>query len=47
MGSKHYRDKKVVGVFVRFLLRRFTYVTYKPKYMETVWWILKQIYNKI
>jgi isoleucyl-tRNA synthetase len=20
--------------------------TYKPKYMETVWWILKQIYNK-
>nr|WP_314896656.1 isoleucine--tRNA ligase [uncultured Flavobacterium sp.] len=22
------------------------YVTYKPKYMETVWWILKQIYNK-
>ncbi|TDE55055.1 isoleucine--tRNA ligase [Flavobacterium sp. GT3P67] len=22
------------------------YVTYKSKYMETVWWILKQIYNK-
>jgi isoleucyl-tRNA synthetase len=22
------------------------YVTYKPKYMETVWWLLKQIYNK-
>lgn len=22
------------------------YVTYKAKYMETVWWILKQIYNK-
>jgi isoleucyl-tRNA synthetase len=22
------------------------YVTYKPKYMESVWWILKQIYNK-
>ncbi len=22
------------------------YITYKPKYMETVWWLLKQIYNK-
>jgi isoleucyl-tRNA synthetase len=22
------------------------YVTYKPKYMETVWWLLKQIYNR-
>ncbi len=22
------------------------YVTYKAKYMETVWWLLKQIYNK-
>ncbi|MCF6307348.1 MAG: isoleucine--tRNA ligase [Flavobacteriaceae bacterium] len=22
------------------------YVTYDPKYMETVWWILKEIYNK-
>lgn len=22
------------------------YVTYKPKYMESVWWILKQIYNR-
>ena len=22
------------------------YVTYKPKYMETVWWLLKQIYTK-
>ncbi len=22
------------------------YVTYKPKYMETVWWLLKQIYEK-
>jgi len=22
------------------------YVTYKPKYIETVWWLLKQIYNK-
>lgn len=22
------------------------YVTYKPKYMETVWWLLKQIYSK-
>lgn len=22
------------------------YVTYKPKYMETVWWLLKQIYQK-
>jgi len=22
------------------------YVTYRSKYMETVWWILKQIYNK-
>lgn len=22
------------------------YVTYKPKYMETVWWLLKQIYHK-
>ena len=22
------------------------YVTYEPKYMETVWWLLKQIYNK-
>ncbi|KGO86422.1 isoleucyl-tRNA synthase [Flavobacterium rivuli WB 3.3-2 = DSM 21788] len=22
------------------------YVTYKPKYMETVWWLLKQIYDK-
>ena len=22
------------------------YVTYQSKYMETVWWILKQIYNK-
>ena len=22
------------------------YVTYKPKYMESVWWLLKQIYEK-
>ncbi|MEP0266744.1 isoleucine--tRNA ligase [Dokdonia sp.] len=22
------------------------YVTYKSKYMETVWWLLKQVYNK-
>lgn len=22
------------------------YVTYKPKYMESVWWLLKQIYDK-
>lgn len=22
------------------------YVTYEPKYMETVWWLLKNIYNK-
>ena len=22
------------------------YVTYHPKYMETVWWLLKEIYNK-
>ena len=22
------------------------YITYDPKYMETVWWLLKQIYNK-
>ncbi len=22
------------------------YITYKPKYMESVWWLLKQIYNK-
>ncbi|WP_299148624.1 isoleucine--tRNA ligase [uncultured Dokdonia sp.] len=22
------------------------YITYKAKYMETVWWLLKQIYNK-
>ena len=22
------------------------YITYKPKYMETVWWLLKQIYSK-
>ncbi len=22
------------------------YVTYEPKYMETVWWLLKKIYNK-
>lgn len=22
------------------------YVTYQPKYMETVWWLLKEIYNK-
>lgn len=22
------------------------YVTYKPKYMETVWWLLKEIYDK-
>ncbi len=22
------------------------YVTYKPKYMESVWWLLKEIYNK-
>ncbi|MGK0174703.1 MAG: isoleucyl-tRNA synthetase, partial [Ulvibacter sp.] len=22
------------------------YITYEPKYMETVWWILKQIYDK-
>ncbi len=22
------------------------YITYNPKYMETVWWLLKQIYNK-
>ncbi|HFS66645.1 MAG TPA: isoleucine--tRNA ligase, partial [Flavobacteriia bacterium] len=21
------------------------YITYKPKYMETVWWLLKQLYN--
>ena len=24
----------------------YPYITYKSKYMETVWWILKQIYNK-
>ena len=22
------------------------YITYEPKYMESVWWLLKQIYNK-
>ena len=22
------------------------YITYKPKYMESVWWLIKQIYNK-
>ena len=22
------------------------YITYKPKYMETVWWLLKQLYKK-
>src|SRR5690606_37997904 len=22
------------------------YITYKPKYMESVWWLLKQIYDK-
>jgi len=22
------------------------YITYEPKYMETVWWLLKQLYNK-
>ena len=22
------------------------YITYKPKYMETVWWLIKQIYDK-
>ena len=22
------------------------YITYKPKYMESVWWLLKQLYNK-
>lgn len=22
------------------------YITYKPKYMETVWWLLKEIFNK-
>lgn len=22
------------------------YITYKPKYMETVWWLLKQMYSK-
>ena len=22
------------------------YVTYKPKYMETLWWLLKRLYNK-
>jgi isoleucyl-tRNA synthetase len=22
------------------------YITYKPKYMETIWWLLKQMYNK-
>lgn len=22
------------------------YITYKPKYMESIWWLLKQIYNK-
>ena len=22
------------------------YVTYKPKYMESIWWLLKQLYNK-
>ena len=22
------------------------YITYKPKYMETVWWLLKEIYNR-
>jgi isoleucyl-tRNA synthetase len=22
------------------------YVTYDPKYMESVWWLLKQIYDK-
>ena len=22
------------------------YITYKPKYMETVWWLLKRLYNK-
>jgi isoleucyl-tRNA synthetase len=24
----------------------YPYVTYKPKYMESVWWLLKQIYDK-
>jgi isoleucyl-tRNA synthetase len=23
------------------------YITYDPKYMESVWWLLKEIYNKI
>src|SRR5699024_2574150 len=22
------------------------YITYEPKYMESVWWLLKEIYNK-
>ena len=22
------------------------YITFKPKYMESVWWLLKQIYDK-
>jgi NAD-dependent DNA ligase len=22
------------------------YITYEPKYMETVWWLLKQLYTK-
>ena len=22
------------------------YITYDPKYMESIWWLLKQIYNK-
>ena len=22
------------------------YITYEPKYMETVWWLLKQLYDK-
>ena len=22
------------------------YITYTPKYMESVWWLLKQIYDK-
>ena len=24
----------------------YPYITYEPKYMESVWWLLKQIYNK-
>jgi isoleucyl-tRNA synthetase len=22
------------------------YITYEPKYMESVWWLLKEIYTK-